>query len=85
MEQPLSPGGHARQHEKPDQEEQKALKNREDETKYAKQDEAPTDNVNCGALESRLCSHEDDNESLADSVLAATSLTNEILPGRRNR
>ena len=69
MEQPLRPGGHTRQNEKPDQEEQNALKNREDKTKYAKEDKTPTGNVNRGALESRLCAHDDENESLTDAVL----------------
>lgn len=68
MEQALGPRGHTRQHEKPDQDEQNALKNREEETKYAKEDKGPTGNVNRGALESGLC-HDEDNESLTDAVL----------------
>lgn len=69
MEQPLRPGGHARQHEKPDQDEQNALKNRKEKTKYPEEDKGPTGNVNRGALESGLCSHDDENESLTDAVL----------------
>lgn len=72
MEQPLRPGGHARQDEETDQDEQKALKNRQDQTEYPQKDEAPTDDVNGGALESRLCAHDDNNESLADAALAST-------------
>ena len=69
MEQPLRPGGHARQDEKTDQDEQKALQNRQDQTNYPEQDEAPTDDVDSDALEFRLCAHDDNNESLADAVL----------------
>lgn len=47
------------------------MKNRKDKTKYAKHDQAPTDNVNRDVLESRLCSHDDNNEGLADAVLAS--------------
>lgn len=68
MEQPLRPGRHTRQHEKSDQEEQNALKNRQEKTKYAEEDKAPTGNMNRGALESGLC-HDEDNESLTDAVL----------------
>ena len=72
MEQPLRPGGHARQDEETDQDEQKSLENRQDQTKYPEKDEAPTDDVNRDALEFRLRAHNDNNESLADAVQAST-------------
>lgn len=72
MEQPFGPWRHTRQDEETDQDEQKALKNRQDQTNYSEQDEAPTDDVNSDALEFRLCDHDDNNESLADAVLAGT-------------
>lgn len=70
IEQPCSPGRHARQDEETDKDEQEALKNWQNQTKYPEQDETPTDDVNSDALEFRLCAHDDNNESLADAVLA---------------
>jgi hypothetical protein len=74
MEQPLRPGRNARQHEKPDQQKHNALKNWYDKTNDAKQDKTPTDDMYRSVLESRLCSHDDDNESLTDAVLARTEI-----------
>lgn len=90
MEQPFGPWRHTRQDEETDQDEQKALKNRQDQPNYPEQDEAPTDDVNGRALESRLCAHDDNNESLADAVLESTEwrdgvvnqLTQETSPDR---
>lgn len=72
MEQPFRPGRHARQHKEPYQQEHNALKNWKEKTEDSQQDEKPTDDVYRNVFESRLCSHDDSNESLADAVLMRT-------------